>query len=47
MLLAIALILVITYIKFMPTIDKLPTGEIIIWYNSGGKFSRTRKYFKL
>ena len=39
------LILYITLlIIFNPTLDKLPNGYTIIWYNSGGRFLKSRDY---
>lgn len=35
------------YQVFEPELDRLSTGERIVWYNSGGKMGTERSYFKL
>ena len=41
------IILIILLIAFALNIypDKLSNGDWIIWYNSGGKFEKSRDYF--
>ena len=34
--------------QYNPSLDKLPTGEYILWYNVHGRFNRTeRDYIKI
>ena len=39
---------VITIWQYNPSLDKLSTGEYILWYNVHGKFNKTaRDYIKI
>ena len=46
-ILGLLIFYIILLIIFNPKVDKLPNGDTIIWYNSGGRFSKNRDYFIL
>lgn len=43
MILVVLCIIIVLYVKFMPKLDKLPTGETIVWYSSGGKYDKNKR----
>ena len=46
-ILGLLIFYIILLIIFNPKVDKLPNGDTIIWYNSGGRFSKYRDYIIL
>lgn len=44
LLLFIGAILVIAVLQYEPTVERTPEGHTVLWYNSGGKFERSRDY---
>ena len=46
--LLILAVIIIWQCKYNPSLDKLSTGEYILWYNVHGRFNKTaRDYIKI
>ena len=43
-ILGLLIFYIILLIIFNPKVDKLPNGDTIIWYNSEGRFLKSRDY---
>lgn len=46
MILIIIVIILGLYFHFEPSLDRLKTGEVVLWYNSD-RHRKIRKYIKL
>ena len=44
LILGLLIFYIILLIIFNPRVDKLPNGDTIVWFNSGGKIFKSRDY---